>query len=134
MRLEGRGAVTGNGTAKMPVLGAVMLLAGVVALFLVLGRGRAMPPSPPPLLPAVEGPTEGESYGWRPVAIGGGGLAAPRERILSKVDFLPADRAMFSLPPPAPPKPEPAAEPLAAPEPPPAQPKPKPAWRRWFER
>ena len=68
------------------------------------------------------------------VVISGGALAAPRERIVKKVDFLPADRAMFSLPPPAPPKPEPAAEPVAAPEPPPAKPKPKPAWRRWLDR
>lgn len=68
------------------------------------------------------------------VAISGGGAAAPRQRILSKIDFLPADRAMFSLPPPAPPKPEPLAAPAAAPEPPPEAPKPKPVWRRWFGR
>ena len=68
------------------------------------------------------------------VAMSGGGLAAPRERVLSKVDFLPVDRAMFSLPPPAPPTAEPVAPPVAAPPPPPVKPKPRPAWRRWLDR
>ena len=68
------------------------------------------------------------------VAVSGGGLAAPRERVLSKVDFLPVDRAMFSLPPPAPPKAEPVAPPAVVPPTPPAKPKPRPAWRRWLDR
>ena len=49
------------------------MLAGMAAMLAFLTRGRAMPPPPPPLL-GTDGPTAGESYGWRPVAIGGGGF------------------------------------------------------------
>ncbi|KQW70414.1 hypothetical protein ASE17_16095 [Phenylobacterium sp. Root77] len=65
------------------------------------------------------------------IVTSGGDMAAPRERVLKRVDFLPADRTMFSLPPPAPPKAAPLAPPVATPAPPPAE-KPKRGWRRWL--
>lgn len=67
------------------------------------------------------------------VVVSGGDLSAPRERVLKRVDFLPADRAMFSLPPPAPPKaePPPVVEPSKPTPPPPEQ---KRGWRRWLNR
>jgi len=70
------------------------------------------------------------------VAMSGGDLAAPRERKLTSVDFRPADRAQFSLPPAPPPKPEPvAAPPAAAPaQPTPPEPDQKRGWRRWLHR